>query len=121
MTDTFVSDSNCVLVPNADWSVTEIVAGRAVDDLPVSYPGERRSSPSKYKSIEISPAYEDDKTREEHPVTARGKVMHKAVETGDDSKPGGGRGARWSPCAGSARAKIIPPRTPPSGAKSGSR
>jgi hypothetical protein len=52
----------------------------------VSYPGERRSSPSKYKSIEISPAYEEDKTRDEHPLTLRGKIMHAAVETGDDTQ-----------------------------------
>jgi len=68
-------------------SVRDIVSGRTqiTDDLPVSYPGEKRSSPSKYKSIELSPAYEEDKTRDEHPLTARGKAMHAAVETGDDS------------------------------------
>lgn len=108
MTDAFTAASGCKLLSNADGSVMEVVpieydvvsgsivevksrvsnlvsgATKITDDLPVSYPGERRSSPSKYKSIEVSPAYEEDKTRPEHPMTARGKVMHKAVETGDD-------------------------------------
>ena len=104
MTDPFAAASGCTLAPNADCSVMEvevvqpkfgliadpigdIVSGKMkiTDDLPVSYRGEKRSSPSKYKSIEVSPAFEEDKTREEHPLTVRGKIMHKAVETGDDS------------------------------------
>lgn len=97
MTDPTPTAAGCTLVANADCSVMEVVVDnpirnivsgktRITDDLPVSYPGEKRSSPSKYKSIELSPAYEEDKTRDEHPLTLRGKIMHAAVETGDDSK-----------------------------------
>jgi hypothetical protein len=48
----------------------------------VQYESQRRS-PSKLKSLELSPLYLDDPTREEHPVTAEGTLMHKALETGD--------------------------------------
>lgn len=47
-------------------------------------PATKRSSPSKYRSIELSPAFKADESRDEHPLTAEGKVMHRALETGDD-------------------------------------
>ena len=47
-------------------------------------PAEKRSSPSKYRSIELSPAFVQDPNRDEHPTTTIGKVLHRACETGDD-------------------------------------
>lgn len=44
---------------------------------------ERRSSPSKYRSVELSPAFVQDPSRPEHPTTAEGKLLHRALETGD--------------------------------------
>ena len=91
--------------------VGDLVSGRTrmTDDLPVAYAGERRSSPSKYKSIELSPAYEEDKTRDEHPLTVRGKIMHKAVETGDDSELEEDEVPLVAMCR-QARAQIVPPK-----------
>ncbi len=43
----------------------------------------KKSSPSKYKDIEICPAFEADPNRPEHPITAEGTLIHNALETGD--------------------------------------
>lgn len=97
MNDPVIEAANCELVPSADGSVMEVRAketpierlvakGTPDEDHPLAYPGERRLSPSKYRSCEISPAYQSDPTQPEHPLTTRGKVMHAALETGDDSK-----------------------------------
>lgn len=57
------------------------------EQVPVVHAGkpvqERRSSPSKYRSVELSPAFVQDPTRPEHPTTAEGKLLHRALETGD--------------------------------------
>ena len=39
-------------------------------------------SPSKLKSLEISPAFADDPNREQHPDTVQGTKCHEALETG---------------------------------------
>lgn len=44
----------------------------------------KRASPSKYKNLELSPAFEQDPNRPEHPITAEGIACHRALETGDD-------------------------------------
>lgn len=86
MNDPILETAGLELAPTPDASVTEPVPVQApYDNRPLAYPGERRLSPSKYRSVELSPAWEGDKTLPEHPVTARGKLMHKALETGDDS------------------------------------
>lgn len=72
-----------------------------------TYPGEKRLSPSKYRSCEISPAYEGDPTQPEHPLTVRGKVMHAALETGDDSKLEAGEHELVDMCR-TAEAALIP-------------
>lgn len=51
----------------------------------INYPPQRRS-PSKLKSLELSPLFVDDPNQEVHPITAEGTLMHEALETGDDSK-----------------------------------
>lgn len=43
-------------------------------------------SPSKLKNLEICPGWAQDKTQEEHVITARGTACHLALETGDGSK-----------------------------------
>jgi len=43
----------------------------------------KKSSPSRYKDIEICPAFEADPNRPEHPITAEGTLIHNALETGD--------------------------------------
>lgn len=53
--------------------------------LTIEQPRRERSSPSRYKNLEISPAFKDDPTREVHYLTEEGKLMHKALETGNDS------------------------------------
>ncbi len=52
-------------------------------DDTITPPKERRSSPSKYRSVELSPAFVQDPSRPEHPTTAEGKLLHRALETGD--------------------------------------
>ena len=98
MKDPMLESAGLTLDISPDGTVTEPILNaeriaREAPSLAISvsgdpelgpYPGERRSSPSKYKSIELSPAFEDDKSRPEHPMTARGKLMHAAVETGND-------------------------------------
>ncbi len=44
----------------------------------------KRSSPSKYRSLELSPAFVADPDRPEHPITKEGTAVHNAIETGDD-------------------------------------
>ena len=43
-------------------------------------------SPSKLKSLEISPAYQSDPDDPEHPITAEGTLCHEALDSGDDSR-----------------------------------
>ena len=43
-------------------------------------------SPSKLKSLELSPKWIQDETQGEHPLTAAGTRMHEAIETWDVSK-----------------------------------
>lgn len=63
--------------------VTFITYGSTMEVVPTEV-ARKRSSPSKYRSIELSPAFVQDPDRPEHPVTAEGKELHRAVETGDD-------------------------------------
>ncbi len=43
-------------------------------------------SPSKLKSLEISPAYQSDPDDPEHPITAEGTLCHEALDSGNDSR-----------------------------------
>jgi len=43
-------------------------------------------SPSKLKSKEVCPAYDDDRGADIHPDTAQGTLCHEALDAGDDSK-----------------------------------
>jgi hypothetical protein len=47
---------------------------------------EKRAAPSRYRALALSPAYEADKNRPEHPTTTEGKLLHEAHEKRDPSK-----------------------------------
>lgn len=47
---------------------------------------EKRAAPSRYRSLSLSPAYESDKDRPVHPMTAEGTLIHEALEKDDPSK-----------------------------------
>lgn len=65
-------------------------------------------SPSKLKSIEISPAYTPDPTDPEHPVTAEGTLCHEALDSGDDSKLTTDEQREWVSACRDLTAEILP-------------
>lgn len=63
--------------------ITLVTKGSVMEAVPTEV-AKKRSSPSKYRSIELSPAFVQDPDRPDHPTTLEGTAVHQAVETGDD-------------------------------------
>ena len=69
-------------------------------------------SPSKFKSVEISPAYEADPTDPEHPITAEGTLCHEALDSGDDSKLTTDEQRSWVAMCREFTAEVLPGAAP---------
>lgn len=65
-------------------------------------------SPSKLKSVEISPAYQSDPTDPEHPITAEGTLCHEALDSGDDSKLVSDEQRNWVAMCREFTAEVLP-------------
>lgn len=64
-------------------------------------------SPSKLKALEICPAWRPEENEEEHPLTAAGIRMHRALETGDDSQLQEGEHELVNKCREWERAQFV--------------
>jgi len=65
-------------------------------------------SPSKLKYLEISPAFEDDPTNEEHPITAEGTLCHEALDSGNDDKLATDEQRGWVAQCREYASKVLP-------------
>ena len=86
------------LTPAPAYAVSATHASRAHSTI----------SPSKLKSLEISPAYESDPTDPEHPITAEGTLCHEALDKGSDDMLTTDEQREWVAMCRSFVAEVIP-------------
>ena len=68
-------------------------------------------SPSKLKSLEISPAYESDPDDPEHPITAEGTICHEALDSGKDDHLTSDEQREWVRLCREYTAAVLPDGT----------